>query len=178
MGCETHRYTVHVDLEDDGAGLSQVVGPVADADPGLLSVRRDGSTARPGRSPAELQFECTPAEFSSILETLEERDVSVREAGIEDDVTEFAVVLTGDHLEERVTETLDAAKRASRAAGVSLTVEEVEFSWQGDRLSGGAALVRLVTEAETVGRAVEFLRGPVAARDLRLIEPEETVASG
>jgi len=177
MGCDTHRYTVHVDLEDDGVGLSQVVGPVADAEPGLLSIRRDGSTARPGGSPTELQFECTPAEFSSILETLQERDVPVRGTGIEGDVMEFTVVLTGDDLEERVTETLDAAKRASRAAGVSLTVDEVEFSWQGDRLSGGAALVRLRTDAEMVSRAVEFLRGPVSARDLRMIAPEETVAS-
>ena len=177
MGCETHRYTVHIDLEDDEVGLLGVVESVADVKPSLLTVRRDESTAPPERSPAELQFECRPAEFSSILETLEERDVPVREAGIEDDVTEFAVVLMGNDLEETVTDTLQEAKRASRAEGVSLIVDKVEFSWRGDRLSEGAAFARLGTDAKTVGRAVKFLRASVSARNLWMIEPGGTVDS-
>lgn len=175
MGRETHRYALHVDVEDDGAELSRVVGPVADAEPDLLSIRRDGLTAPPDRSPAELTFACTPAEFDSILETLEDRNVSVRETGIKPDVTRFAVVLTGDHLGRTVTEALQEAKRTSRSAAISLTIDGVEFSWQGERFSEGSALVKMETDAETVGRAVEFLRAAVSTRNVRVIEPVETV---
>jgi len=84
--------------------------------------------------------------------------------------------LTGTGLEDVVTEVLREARRESRTEGVSLTVDRVTFSWEGGRSPDGAARLKLRTDAESVERAVEFLRAPVSARNIRMIEPEDTSA--
>lgn len=160
-------HTVRLELSDEPGQLLAALRPIAENGGNLLSIFHERGNLTPrGRIPVEVDVECPPDRFESIVDALRTEGVNVIQAGAEHYGETLSVVLVGHLVDRDLSDTLRKIERGSSAslADVSLNAPEGR-----DEVS--SASLRLATRTGRSGDALEAIRAVAAEKELHVIEP-------
>lgn len=160
-------YTVRLELVDEPGELLRALEPIADNGGNLLSILHErGSLTPRGHIPVEVDLECPPDRFDTIVSALRDAGVNVIQAGAERYGEEVSVLLVGHVVETDLSETLSAVESNAEA-----TVSDLSLSAPGGTSDVSSARLRLATEAGNTGEVVAAVREVAERKDLRVVEP-------
>ena len=131
-------HTVRLELADEPGQLLAALRPIADEGANLLSIFHERGHLTPrGRIPVEVDLECPPSRFESVLDALRAEGVSIVEADAEQYGEHLMVMLVGDLVGTDLSDTVMSIESSPTA-----TVEDLSLSAPG----GAAAGVRTFSE--------------------------------
>ncbi len=169
---DVRAYTVRLELVDEPGELLRALRPIAENGGNLLSIFHERGNLTPrGHIPVEVDLECPPARFSTIVDALREGGVNVIQAGADRYSEELVVLLVGDLIDTDLSDTLTRVERCSSA-----TVVDVALSAPTGVDGDSSALLRLATAPDGVGEAVGTVRSVAGGKGLRVLEPVEVEA--
>ena len=170
-GGETLRaHTIRLELIDEPGELLAALGPIADNGGNLLSVFHErGSLTPRGHIPVEIDFECPPDRFSTIVDALRDSRVNVIQAGTERYGESLTLLLVGDLVETDLSDTLSRLERCSSA-----TLTDFELSATEGMEDTSSARLRLAVEAGHAEAALGVARDLADEKGLHLIPPLAT----
>ncbi|GAD51673.1 ACT-domain-containing protein [Halarchaeum acidiphilum MH1-52-1] len=164
---ERQAHTVRLELVDEPGELLSALHPIAENGGNLLSVFHErGSLTPRGHIPVEVDLECTPRQFESIVGALRESGVNVIQAGAEAYGEQVSVLLTGALVGTDLSDTLS---RIESCASASV----VDFSLMDERGADdvSSARLRLATTEGSVDATLDCVRDVAAGKDLQVVEP-------
>lgn len=160
-------YTVRLELVDEPGELLRALEPIANNGGNLLSILHErGSLTPRGHIPVEVDLECPPDRFDTIVSALQDAGVNVIQAGAERYGAEVTVLLVGHVVETDLSETLSAVE-----SRVDATVSDLSLSAPGGTSDVSSARLRLATEADNTAEVVSAVREVADRKDLRVVEP-------
>ena len=166
-------HTVRLELADEPGELLAALRPIADNGGNLLSIFHERGNVTPrGRIPVEVDLECAPDQFETIVEALRAEGVNVIQAGAEFYSEEVTTILVGHVVDTDISDTLD---RIEANASVSLT----DLSLSAPRGTGdvSSARLRLATREGRTEDALAAVREIAEAKGLHVIEPLTEVSA-
>lgn len=164
---DLHAYTIRLELVDRPGELLNALGPIADNGGNLLSIFHERGNMTPrGRIPVEIDLECPPGQFDTIVSALREAGINVIQAGAERYGEELVIILIGELIESDLSDTITQIENCS-------TTRVVEFSLTApngpDTVS--SARVRLAVESGTLNQTLASVRSVTAEKSMHVIEP-------
>ena len=169
---DTRAFTVRLELVDEPGELLRALQPIAENGGNLLSIFHERGNLTPrGHIPVEVDLECPPQRFSTIVNALREAGVNVIQAGADHYREELVLLLVGDLIDTDLSDTLSSLEANSAA-----TVVDVALSAPEGVDGESSALLRLAAAPDRAHDAVEAVRSVVAAKGLRVVEPVEVAA--
>lgn len=168
----SQAYTVRLELIDRPGELLRALEPIADRGGNLLSIFHERGNITPrGHIPVEVDLECPPDRFDTIVDALREEGINVIQAGAERYGEEVTLLLVGSLVETDLSDTISRIETCStaRVADFSLLAAEGTDGTASARL-------RLAAETGTIGDALESARKVADRKDLQVIEPVEAEA--
>ena len=166
-------HTVRLELADEPGELLAALRPIADNGGNLLSIFHERGNVTPrGRIPVEVDLECAPDQFETIVEALRAEGVNVIQAGAEFYSEEVTTILVGHVVDTDISDTLD---RIEENASVSLT----DLSLSAPQGTGdvSSARLRLATREGRTEDALAAVRTIAADKGLHVIEPLTEVSA-
>ena len=166
-------HTVRLELADKPGELLAALRPIADNGGNLLSIFHERGNVTPrGHIPVEVDLECPPDQFETIVEALRVEGVNVIQAGAEFYSEEVTAILVGHVVDTDLSDTLD---RIEANANVSLT----DLSLSAPRGTGdvSSARLRLATREGRTEDALAVVREIAEDKELHVIEPLTEVAA-
>ena len=160
-------HTVRLELADEPGELLAALRPIADNGGNLLSIFHERGNVTPrGRIPVEVDLECAPDQFETIVDALRAEGVNVIQAGAEFYSEEVTTILVGHVVDTDISDTLD---RIEENANVSLT----DLSLSAPRGTGdvSSARLRLATREGRTEDALAAVREIAEDKELHVIEP-------
>lgn len=166
-------HTVRLELADEPGELLAALRPIADNGGNLLSIFHERGNVTPrGRIPVEVDLECAPDQFETIVEALREEGVNVIQAGAEFYSEEVTAVLVGHVVDTDISDTLD---RIEENANVSLT--DLSLSAPQGTHDVSSARLRLATREGRTDDALAVVREIADDKGLNVIEPLTEVSA-
>ena len=166
-GERVRTHTVRLELADEPGQLLAALSPIAENGGNLLSIFHERGNLTPrGRIPVEVDLECPPDRFESIVAALREEGVTVIQAGAERYGEEVTLLLTGHLIDTDLSDTL---RRIERCADVS--VDDLSLSAPEGTDDSSSARLRLATRSGRREAALSAVREVADAKGLDVIEP-------
>ncbi|MFH5797562.1 amino acid-binding protein [Haladaptatus sp. CMAA 1911] len=166
-GGPVQAYTVRLELSDEPGELLRALEPIADYGGNLLSVFHErGSLTPRGNIPVEVDFECHPNRFDTIVSALRTASINVIRAGAERYDEEVTVILTGHIIDTDVSDTLSRITTESNASVVDISLSAPEGT--GDVSS---ARLRLATDSADTRDVLDTVGTVADEKELRVIGP-------
>jgi len=170
---DVRAYTVRLELVDEPGELLRALLPIAENGGNLLSIFHERGNLTPrGRIPVEVDLECPPHRFETVVAALREAGVNVIQAGADRYREELVVLLVGDLIGTDLSDTLSRVE-----ADTSATVVDVSLSAPDGAGGRASAMLRLAAAPRTVTDTLAALADLAAAKGLRLVEPVEVEAA-
>jgi ACT domain-containing protein len=168
-GDEVRAYTVRLELVDRPGELLRALEPIAENNGNLLSIfHQRGSMTPRGHIPVEVDLECPPDRFETIVDALRDEGINVIQAGAERYGEEVVLLLIGHLVETDLSDTLERIEACSSARVTDFALAAPEG---GEDLS--SARLRLAAESGAVAEAVKSVRSVMAEKDVNVVEPAE-----
>jgi ACT domain-containing protein len=166
-GGNVRAYTVRLELVDEPGELLSALAPIAENGGNLLSIFHErGSLTPRGHIPVEVDLECPPDRFETIVEALRDAGVNVIQAGAERYSEEVALLLVGDVVDTDLSDTVDRVEACGRAV-----VTDLSLSAPSGAEDVASARLRLAIEADRTADALAAVREVAGEKDLRVVEP-------
>jgi ACT domain-containing protein len=160
-------HTIRLELADEPGQLLAALKPIAENGGNLLSIFHERGNITPrGRIPVEVDVECPPDRFDTIVGALREEGVNVIQAGAERYGEEMSVLLVGHLVDTDLSDTLQHIEEASNASLTDLSLSAPE-----GREQPSSARLRLAIRAGKVDEALATIREVAAEKELHVIEP-------
>jgi ACT domain-containing protein len=161
-------YTVRLELVDEPGELLHALEPIANAGGNLLSIYHERGNLTPrGDIPVEVDLECHPDQFETIVDALRDAGINVIQAGAEQYTEEVTVLLIGHLIDTDLSDTLSQLEAVE---GVS--VADIALSAPEGVDQHSSARLRLATETGHTSVALEAVHELAAAKSLRVVEPQ------
>jgi ACT domain-containing protein len=160
-------HTVRLELVDEPGQLLAALRPIAENGGNLLSIFHERGNLTPrGHIPVEIDLECPPDRFETIVDALRSEGVNVIQAGAERYGEEVSILLVG-HLVD--TDLSDTLRRIEECSSASLS--DISLSAPEGRDDVSSARLRLATRAGRTEDAIAVVREIAAEKDLHVVEP-------
>jgi len=167
-GGQTGAYTVRLELADEPGELLDALQPIADNGGNLLSIFHERGNLTPrGRIPVEVDLECHPDQFETIVDALREAGMNVVQAGREEYGEELTVLLVGHVIDTDLSDTLERIQTQSAASVTDLALSAPEGT---EDVS--SARLRIATAADRTDDVLADVREVATEKDLHVIEPQ------
>jgi ACT domain-containing protein len=164
---DRQSYTIRLELLDRPGELRRALEPIAEHGGNLRSVFHERGNVTPrGHIPVEIDLKATPQQFETIVDALQETDVTIMQAGSQRYTEELTVLLVGHIVETDLSDTLS---RIERSSGTS--VRDVTLAAPEGTDGQSSARVHLATQSDTTQETLATVRDIVTEKDLRVIEP-------
>ncbi|GGM69791.1 ACT domain-containing protein [Halarchaeum rubridurum] len=164
---ERQAHTVRLELVDEPGELLNALRPIAENGGNLLSVFHErGSLTPRGRIPVEVDLECTPRQFETVVEALREAGVNVIQAGTERYGEEVTVLLAGALVGTDLSDTLSRIEECTSASVVDFSLTDEQGA---DGVS--SARLRLAATEGSVNAALDCVRDVADEKELHVVEP-------
>ncbi|MGM0590573.1 MAG: amino acid-binding protein [Halobacteriota archaeon] len=160
-------HTIRLELRDEPGQLLATLGPIADHGGNLLSIFHERGNITPrGRIPVEIDIECPPDRFESIVEALRDEGVNVVQAGAERYGEEVTVLLLGHLIDTDLSDTLRRIESCTDAS-----VDDLSLSAPRGTDDVSSARLRLATRTGRTTEALAYVRDIAEEKELNMIEP-------
>lgn len=160
-------HTVRLELVDEPGELLAALRPISDNGGNLLSIFHERGNLTPrGRIPVEVDLECPPDRFETIVEALRNEGVNVIQAGAERYGEELSVVLIGHLVDTDLSDTLRRIEECSSAS-----VSDISLNAPEGREDVSSARLRLATRAGETEDAIDAVRTIAEEKELHVVEP-------
>ncbi len=160
-------HTVRLELADEPGQLLAALRPIADEGANLLSIFHERGHLTPrGRIPVEVDLECPPSRFESVLDALRAEGVSIVEADAEQYGEHLMVMLVGDLVGTDLSDTVMSIESSPTA-----TVEDLSLSAPGGPDDVASARLRIATQSGEAEAALELVRTLAEEKQLHAVEP-------
>ncbi|SFF83399.1 ACT domain-containing protein [Halopelagius inordinatus] len=160
-------HTVRLELVDEPGELLAALRPISDNGGNLLSIFHERGNLTPrGRIPVEVDLECPPDRFETIVEALRNEGVNVIQAGAERYGEELSVVLIGHLVDTDLSDTLRRIEECSSAS-----VSDISLNAPEGREDVSSARLRLATRAGETEAAIDAVRTIADEKELHVVEP-------
>jgi ACT domain-containing protein len=166
-GNRRQPHTVRLELSDEPGQLLAALRPIADNGGNLLSIFHERGNITPrGRIPVEVDLECHPDRFDSIVTALRDEGVNIIQAGAEQYTEQAVILLIGHIVESDLSDTLE---RIEECGASSLTDVSLNAPEGNDDVS--SARLRIATRAGKTATAMTAVREIATEKNLQVIEP-------
>ncbi|RDI71545.1 amino acid-binding protein [Halopelagius longus] len=160
-------HTIRLELVDEPGELLAALRPISDNGGNLLSIFHERGNLTPrGRIPVEVDLECPPDRFDTIVDALRSEGVNVIQAGAERYGEELSVVLIGHLVDTDLSDTLRRIEECSSAS-----VSDISLNAPEGREDVSSARLRLATRAGETQAAIDAVRTIADEKDLHVVEP-------
>jgi len=169
---DVRSYTVRLELVDEPGELLRALEPIADNGGNLLSIFHERGNLTPrGHIPVEVDVECPPDRFETIVDALREEGVNVIQAGAERYGEQLTLLLVGDIVDTDLSDTLRRIESSTDA-----TLADLSLSAPDGRGGASSARLRLATRTGRMDEVFDHVRAIADEKELNLIEPLVEVA--
>jgi ACT domain-containing protein len=160
-------HTVRLELVDEPGQLLAALQPIADNGGNLLSIFHERGNVTPrGRIPVEVDLECPPDRFETIVDALREEGINVMQAGAEHYSEEVTLLLVGHLVDTDLSDTLHRIERSTDAS-----LSDLSLSAPAGTEEVSSARLRLATRSGQTEDALSVVRSVAAEKDFDVIEP-------
>lgn len=160
-------HTIRLELVDEPGELLAALMPISDNGGNLLSIFHERGNLTPrGHIPVEVDLECPPDRFETIVEALRNEGVNVIQAGAERYSEELSVVLIGHLVDTDLSDTLRRIEECSSAA-----LSDMSLNASEGREDVSSARLRLATRAGETQAAIDAVRTIADEKGLHVVEP-------
>lgn len=167
-GGQTGAYTIRLELADEPGELLNALEPIAENGGNLLSIFHERGNVTPrGRIPVEVDLECHPEQFETIVDALRDAGMNVVQAGREEYGEELTLLLVGHVIDTDLSDTLE---RIQTSAGASVTDLALSAPEGTDEVS--SARLRIGTSADRTEEVLDDVRAIAEEKDLHVVEPQ------
>jgi len=171
-GERPQTHTIRLELVDKPGELLAALNPIAENGGNLLSIYHERGNLTPrGHIPVEVDVECPPDRFETIVEALREEGVNVIQAGAERYGEELTILLVGDIVDTDLSDTLRRIESSTDA-----TLADLSLSAPEGRNAASSARLRLATRTGRMDEVFAHVRDIAAEKELDVIEPLVEVA--
>jgi ACT domain-containing protein len=171
-GERPQTHTIRLELVDKPGELLSALRPIAENGGNLLSIFHERGNLTPrGRIPVEVDLECPPDRFETIVEALREEKVNVIQAGAERYGEELTLLLVGDIVDTDLSDTLRRIESSTDA-----TLADLSLSAPEGRGSASSVRLRLATRTGRTDEVFAHVREIADGKSLRVVEPLVEVA--
>lgn len=172
-GEHPHTHTIRLELVDEPGQLLAALTPISEHGGNLLSIFHERGNLTPrGRIPVEVDLECPPDRFETIVEALRENDVNVIQAGAERYGEELSLLLVGHLIDTDLSDTLQRIQRCTDATVADLSLSAPEGT---DDVS--SARLRLATRTGKTQEVLAAVREVADEKELDVVEPLTEVSA-
>lgn len=172
-GEQPQTHTIRLELVDEPGQLLAALEPIASNGGNLLSIFHERGNLTPrGRIPVEVDVECPPTRFESIVEALRDSGVNVIQAGSERYGEEVSLLLVGHIIDTDLSDTLRRVQQCSDASVTDFSLSAPEGT---DDVS--SARLRLATRAGRTQQALAAVREVADEKGLHVVEPLTEVSA-
>ncbi|ADQ68356.1 ACT binding domain-containing protein [Halogeometricum borinquense DSM 11551] len=166
-GEQPKPHTIRLELADEPGQLLDALRPIAENGGNLLSIFHERGNRTPrGRIPVEVDLECPPDRFDTIVDALRSEGVNVMQAGAEQYSETLTVILVGHLVDSDLSDTLQRIEQCSSASLADISLNAPEGR---DEVS--SASLRLATYSGRTEDALDVIRTVAREKDLHVIEP-------
>ena len=166
-GERPQAHTVRLELSDEPGQLLAALRPIADNGGNLLSIFHERGNITPrGRIPVEVDLECPPERFESIVSALRGEGINIIQAGAERYGEELSIVLVGHLVDTDLSDTLHRIERSDAASLADISLSAPEGTTEAS-----SARLRLATRPNRTEAALDAVRAVADEKDLHVIEP-------
>jgi len=171
-GERPQTHTIRLELVDKPGELLSALRPIAENGGNLLSIFHERGNLTPrGHIPVEVDVECPPDRFETIVEALREEGVNVIQAGAERYGEELTLLLVGDIVDTDLSDPLRRIESSTDA-----TLADLSLSAPEGRGSASSARLRLATRTGRTDEVFAHVREIADEKELTVIEPLVEVA--
>jgi ACT domain-containing protein len=171
-GERPQTHTIRLELVDKPGELLAALHPIAENGGNLLSIFHERGNLTPrGHIPVEVDVECPPDRFDTIVEALRDEGVNVIQAGAERYGEELTLLLVGDIVDTDLSDTLRRIESSTDA-----TLADLSLSAPEGRNAASSARLRLATRTGRMDEVFAHVRAIADEKELDVIEPLVEVA--
>jgi len=171
-GERPQTHTIRLELVDKPGELLSALRPIAENGGNLLSIFHERGNLTPrGHIPVEVDVECPPDRFETIVEALRDEGVNVIQAGAERYGEQLTLLLVGDIVDTDLSDTLQRIESSTDA-----TLADLSLSAPEGRGGASSARLRLATRTGRMDEVFDHVRDIADEKDLDVIEPLVEVA--
>ncbi|MFB6102901.1 MAG: amino acid-binding protein [Haloplanus sp.] len=171
-GERPQTHTIRLELVDKPGELLSALRPIAENGGNLLSIFHERGNLTPrGHIPVEVDVECPPDRFETIVDALREEGVNVIQAGAERYGEELTLLLVGDIVDTDLSDTLRRIESSTDA-----TLADLSLSAPEGRGGASSARLRLATRTGRTDEVFAHVRDIADEKGLNVIEPLMEVA--
>lgn len=172
-GEHPQAHTVRLELVDEPGQLLAALAPISENGGNLLSIFHERGNLTPrGHIPVEVDLECPPDRFETIVDALRDNGVNVIQAGAERYGEELTILLVGHLIDTDLSDTLRRVQSCTDATVTDLSLSAPEGT---DDVS--SARLRLATRAGKTEQVLEAIRDVADEKDLDVVEPLTEVSA-
>ncbi|SDM02840.1 ACT domain-containing protein [Halogranum gelatinilyticum] len=172
-GEHPQAHTVRLELVDEPGQLLAALQPISENGGNLLSIFHERGNLTPrGHIPVEVDLECPPDRFETIVEALRDNGVNVIQAGAERYGEELTILLVGHLIDTDLSDTLRRVQGHTDATVTDLSLSAPEGT---DDVS--SARLRLATRAGKTDEVLEAIREVAGEKELDVVEPLTEVSA-
>jgi ACT domain-containing protein len=172
-GEHPQAHTVRLELVDEPGQLLAALGPISENGGNLLSIFHERGNLTPrGRIPVEVDLECPPDRFETIVTALRDNGVNVIQAGAERYGEELTLLLVGHLIDTDLSDTLQRIQRCTDATVTDLSLSAPEGT---DDVS--SARLRLAARTGKTERVLDAIREVTDEKDIDVVEPLTEVSA-
>jgi ACT domain-containing protein len=166
-GERPQTHTIRLELVDKPGELLSALRPIADNGGNLLSIFHERGNLTPrGHIPVEVDVECPPDRFETIVDALREAGVNVIQAGAERYGEEMTLLLVGDIVDTDLSDTLRSIESSTDA-----TLADLSLSAPEGRSGVSSARLRLATRTGRADEVFAHVRDVADEKGLDVVEP-------
>jgi ACT domain-containing protein len=171
-GERPQTHTIRLELVDKPGELLSALRPIAENGGNLLSIFHERGNLTPrGHIPVEVDVECPPDRFETIVDALRDEGVNVIQAGAERYGEQLTLLLVGDIVDTDLSDTLRRIESSTDA-----TLADLSLSAPDGRGGASSARLRLATRTGRMDEVFDHVRAIADEKELNLIEPLVEVA--
>jgi len=171
-GERPQTHTIRLELVDKPGELLSALRPIAENGGNLLSIFHERGNLTPrGHIPVEVDVECPPDRFETIVDALRDEGVNVIQAGAERYGEQLTLLLVGDIVDTDLSDTLRRIESSTDA-----TLADLSLSAPEGRGGASSARLRLATRTGRTDEVFAHVRDIADEKELNLIEPLVEVA--
>lgn len=172
-GEKPRAHTIRLELVDEPGQLLAALQPISRNGGNLLSIFHERGNLTPrGHIPVEVDLECPPDRFETIVEALRENGVNVIQAGAERYGEELTILLVGHIIDTDLSDTLRRVQQCSNA-----TVTDFSLSAPEGIGDVSSARLRLATRSGQTEQVLATIREVTDEKGLGVVEPLTEVSA-
>jgi ACT domain-containing protein len=160
-------HTIRLELVDEPGQLLAALEPIAAHGGNLLSIFHERGNLTPrGRVPVEVDLECPPDRFETIVDALRAEGMNVIAADAERYGEEVTLLLIGDLVATDLSDTVRRIEETTAAA-----IADLSLSAPAEREETASARLRLAVREGRASEVVDLVRTVATDKGLHVVEP-------